>query len=382
MRVKSLVTWVAALAVGLSASIVRADTLDKELTALKEKLAKQLIVKGRKKAAALDFTDLQGRKNELGRYLAEQLTVELVGAEGISVVDRANLKSILDEHKLTEEGLVKPENAKKLGEFSGVDAIIIGTVSVAGSDIELLVKAISTDTAEVVAAGRMRFAKTPEMQQQLAKAISPMVPSGGQASSGDTSPDGTVEALPAIMTKEAGPLRIALTNVMQKKDGGVVCSFQLTNPDLQKTLRVAQNVENRGSGGDRLNSKITDYAGAEFGLRDVTGLPTVTSSYPADIARIIATGKQVKENENVHNNPSVWRGGFGSIDPGQSIRVSMEFRSDDHSELNDTFQFQSELVVGVCEPGTEQCRWKLETLMFDKVMAPKLGHPTGANAKP
>jgi len=36
-----------------------------------------------------------------------------------SVLDRANLNSILAEHKLTAKGLVDPENAKKLGMFSG-----------------------------------------------------------------------------------------------------------------------------------------------------------------------------------------------------------------------------------------------------------------------
>jgi curli biogenesis system outer membrane secretion channel CsgG len=46
------------------------------------------------------------------------------------MVDRANIKSILAEHKLTEEGLVNPANAKKLGEFAGVDAILMGNVTV------------------------------------------------------------------------------------------------------------------------------------------------------------------------------------------------------------------------------------------------------------
>lgn len=47
----------------------------------------------------------------------------MVAAEGITVVDRANINAIMVEHQLTAEGLVKPENAKKLGQFAGVDAI-------------------------------------------------------------------------------------------------------------------------------------------------------------------------------------------------------------------------------------------------------------------
>ena len=104
--------------------------MDKELSALAEKLAAQVKESGRKKVTVLDFTDLQGNSSELGRFLAEELSVGLVERRsGFSVMDRANLKTILAEHKLTVDGLVEPENAKKLGQFSGVDAIVLGKVT-------------------------------------------------------------------------------------------------------------------------------------------------------------------------------------------------------------------------------------------------------------
>src|SRR5664279_4954421 len=148
------------LAGAICITALNAQTLEKEIPAIAGKLSKTLVAKGRKKVAAIDFVDLQGRPTELGRFLAEQLSVELANAEGISVVDRANIKSILAEHKLSEEGLVKPENAKKLGQFAGVDAILIGTVTSLDDSIILTVKAVSTDTAEVVAAGTIKFQNT------------------------------------------------------------------------------------------------------------------------------------------------------------------------------------------------------------------------------
>jgi hypothetical protein len=66
-------------------------TMDTELTALTEKLAAQVKDNGKKKVAVLDFTDLQGATTELGKYVAEQLTVNLViGKRDFSVLDRAN----------------------------------------------------------------------------------------------------------------------------------------------------------------------------------------------------------------------------------------------------------------------------------------------------
>ncbi len=145
---------------------VRAQTLNQEMSVLADKLSKALVAQRFKSVAAVDFTDLQGQPTELGRFLSERLAVEIVSMAGVSMVDRANIKSILAEHKLTEEGLVNPANAKKLGEFAGVDAILIGNVT-ALDGIELMVKAISTDSARIVAAGRITFPKTSDIQQLL-----------------------------------------------------------------------------------------------------------------------------------------------------------------------------------------------------------------------
>jgi len=153
MMRKSFLVLLACLA---AAGAAQAQTLNQEISGLADKLSKALVAKGFKNVAAVDFTDLQGQPTELGRYLSERVAVEIVSAGGVSMVDRANIKSILAEHRLTEEGLVNPANAKKLGEFAGVDAILIGNVTTL-EGIELMVKAISTDSAKIVAAGRIRL---------------------------------------------------------------------------------------------------------------------------------------------------------------------------------------------------------------------------------
>jgi len=67
---------------------------------------------------------------------------------------------------------VNPANAKKLGEFAGVDAILIGNATVLDDGIVLMVKAISTSSAQIVAAGRIKFAKTSEIQQLFNRSVS------------------------------------------------------------------------------------------------------------------------------------------------------------------------------------------------------------------
>jgi curli biogenesis system outer membrane secretion channel CsgG len=155
-----------------TAGTARAQTLDKEISGLADKLSKALVSKGCKSVAAVDFTDLQRQPTELGRFLSERLAVEIVSTDRVSMVDRANIKSILAEHKLTEEGLVNPANAKRLGEFAGVDTILTGNVTALDDGIELMVKAILTDSAKIVAAGRIIFKKTPDIQDLLNRGVS------------------------------------------------------------------------------------------------------------------------------------------------------------------------------------------------------------------
>src|SRR4051812_16389031 len=95
----------------ISSTSLLSQDMDKELENLSEKLAGAVKEQGKKKVTVIDFADLQGGTAELGRYVAEQLTVNLVmtAKREFSVLDRANLKSILAEHKLTASGLVDPE---------------------------------------------------------------------------------------------------------------------------------------------------------------------------------------------------------------------------------------------------------------------------------
>ena len=63
--------------------------------------AETLAKLGKKSVAVVDFTDLQGNVTELGRYLAEQMSVALaLTDQGIEVIDRNHLKAILQENKL------------------------------------------------------------------------------------------------------------------------------------------------------------------------------------------------------------------------------------------------------------------------------------------
>jgi curli biogenesis system outer membrane secretion channel CsgG len=142
--------------------------MDKELADLTEKLATKIQSVGKKKLTVLDFTDLDDATTELGKYVAEQLTVNLVsGDRKFTVVDRANLRKLLAEHQLTAKGLVDPENAKKFAGLSGVDALIVGTVVPMPPNIKLTAKIISTENGDIIGAGQASFKSDENVQRLL-----------------------------------------------------------------------------------------------------------------------------------------------------------------------------------------------------------------------
>jgi hypothetical protein len=94
---------------------------------------------------------LQGTPNELGRFLAQELSTQLVSASRqVSVIDRANLQVLLRENSLSMEGLVNPSSSRKLGNLTGIDTIILGTVTQLGDSIRLSVRAVSVETGRIV----------------------------------------------------------------------------------------------------------------------------------------------------------------------------------------------------------------------------------------
>lgn len=225
----------------MSLPAASAPAMDKELADFAHQLATLVNENGKKKVTVLDFTDLQGGGSELGKYLAEELTVNLVMLKSnFAVLDRANLASILREHKLTATGLVDPENAKKLGQFAGVDALIIGTIVPMNDALQLNAKLITTDTAEIVGATRIML-KTNEMTQQLVSR--PAAASGPLGGEPRPKPFGDLEVkiesmklLPGDAVYGFGLLTFIITNASESKTYGVAI-----HPDPYKHFNLSNS---------------------------------------------------------------------------------------------------------------------------------------------
>lgn len=294
---------------------VRAQDMDSELTKLTENLATLIKDHGSKKVTVLDFTDLDGNTSEIGKYVAEQLTVDFVMKKrDFSVLDRANLKRILDEHKLTASGLVDPENAKKLGMFAGVDAMIFGKIVPAGGKVSVTTTIVTTDTAEIIGGGKASFKDDSTIQQIKAMPVATNQP----ANNAENKPSKT-EIAPASaaeppvdlsddkpkVVKKFGNLVVELQSLKIINGGQYLLMMTLTNCSPTKSLWVALTPKN-----SLLDPNGNTFAG-QFARGNVTGTPY------AGVHVQYGYGGEMQE----FFNPAT------EIQPGDSTPVTISFAS-------------------------------------------------------
>jgi len=209
-------------------------------------LGAQISASGRKTVAVVDFTDLKGNVTELGRFLAEEVSVDLVGvAKGYEVIDRTHLKSILQENRLASAGLIDPQTARKLGQIAGVDALITGTITPLGETIRLSAKVLDTGTAKMIAATTADIPKTPAIDVLMKEGVGG-VQAENSATNSDTPPTSSPSISPSQVSVRQGDFIITIRNcsrsVLAGQDRNTEASFLNISYPQQPQKQVPQGI--------------------------------------------------------------------------------------------------------------------------------------------
>lgn len=182
MRKRSFISIMVLSLVGVGSIAVFAQDLRPTASTLAAKIA----AANRKKVAVTDFTDLQGNATQLGRFIAEELSIALSeDAKQFEVIDRTSIRVILQENKLASEGLIDPASARKLGQIAGVDTIVSGTITPLGDSVHVGLKALDTESAKVIAGLTIEIPRTSAINELLglspnSSSVDPQDPRGGQ----------------------------------------------------------------------------------------------------------------------------------------------------------------------------------------------------------
>ena len=137
----------------------QSSDFDNKIKQITQQLVQRLASPGERRMAVVNFTDLQGNVTELGKYLAEVFSVELVNS-GMQVVDRSTLSYLLTELRMTEEKLINPSNALKLGEMASVQFIITGTTTLLDNSVDITIKALEIQKGTIASAQRGNVPRT------------------------------------------------------------------------------------------------------------------------------------------------------------------------------------------------------------------------------
>ncbi len=115
--------------------------------------SKVKLVGERMSIAIFPFETMGSAGNDLGNIVFDKLLTALFNQKRFKVIERNQLEKILDEQKLGMTGVIDASTAAELGKGIGVDAIILGSVSLTRSGaISVDARAIDTESATIITA--------------------------------------------------------------------------------------------------------------------------------------------------------------------------------------------------------------------------------------
>ena len=99
--------------------------------------------------ALLGFEERGTGAKDLGPKVADLLFAKLAAKPELFLVDRTDLKKVLDEQSLSLAGAVKADEAVKVGQLTGAKLLVTGSVVQVDKKIYLIVKVIGAETGKV-----------------------------------------------------------------------------------------------------------------------------------------------------------------------------------------------------------------------------------------
>ena len=94
---------------------------------------------GKPVLGVLKFQDESGAmplQGGVGRVLTNIVGTELAARDAFTVVERRKLRAVLEEQDLAESGLLKPGEGAKIGQLTGAQYLVMGTITAFQPDTE------------------------------------------------------------------------------------------------------------------------------------------------------------------------------------------------------------------------------------------------------
>lgn len=122
--------------------------------------------KGVRKAAVLDFVNTDGRVSDLGSYMTIKFREQALASKSFKVVPGGQVGEALARLKIIPGQELTRDQIQALGIELDVDTVVTGVVAdlQKGSDVDLSVKAVSTQGGELVSAASVPIYRSKQVQ--------------------------------------------------------------------------------------------------------------------------------------------------------------------------------------------------------------------------
>jgi FlgO protein len=327
----------------------------------------------------------------------------------------------LNELKIQRSGAIDSATAKEIGRIAAVDAIVTGSITELERFIAINCRLIDTATGEVFGAAQTKITKDEDVTKIINATVGDDSLADGPRMSHSTSK--------SIATKDFGSLRVFLKSVrtiLVRTHGirmyGLRWVLEFNSREARKTIVVALNAAPWENGAESrysstatpLRSSVIDdrggvwatssaslngvgfvragahgrdgqqaYSAAEIvrllSLRDRLGRDTDdpadgTSDSAGRVSGYRLPGDPPPPTFFPYTGNRFISGATTTIQPGQSVVVTLDFANDDASSDSNfrptLLQFNSEIVVGVVTTDATKS-YSLHNVTFDQVAMPR-----------
>jgi len=134
--------------------VIDPNDLDKLALALRKRVDGKAEIKGKLAngyMAVMTFNLIDIPSPSVAQNVAEDLSTRMINAE-FSLVERGQLDKALKELKIQDSGMIDQATAQKLGQITGCNFILVGSVSDRGQFIVMNARILETATGKAVAA--------------------------------------------------------------------------------------------------------------------------------------------------------------------------------------------------------------------------------------
>jgi len=102
---------------------------------------KTVVREGFNTAGRVAVMPFSGKADDVGLSLSEAFTTYLMDA-GFDVIERAQMESVLKEHKISLSGAMAPETMAQLGRLAGVSVIVTGSYVMRSEEIRTVTRGV------------------------------------------------------------------------------------------------------------------------------------------------------------------------------------------------------------------------------------------------